>query len=228
MLVSKECGGASQSPINIHRDTLVVDEKLQLDFVNYNASILAFKAMNNYHSIKLNYIGDANSAPRVSGPAINFENYTLEQFHFHWGSKRGVGSEHVIDGLPYSMEMHLVHYNRAKYRSISKALESREGILVVAVLFKIHRENNPHFQELARLVSELKDRDQSYHINPEEPLVVGNMMPAKEHWNRFYYYQGSLTTPPCTEGVKWFVLSEPIYIGLEQVSDDVFDYIKMS
>jgi len=56
-------------------------------------------------AVQFNYIGDDRSAPTISGSALNYENYSLAQFHFHWGQQRGMGSEHTINDQSYSMEV---------------------------------------------------------------------------------------------------------------------------
>ncbi|KAH9377184.1 hypothetical protein HPB48_017902 [Haemaphysalis longicornis] len=80
--------------------------------------------------------------------------YKLVQFHFHWGARSGVGSEHVIDGHPYAMEMHLVHMN-TKYGTPEEAYKHSDGLAVVAVLFKVSRFDNlalaPIVQALRRM-----------------------------------------------------------------------------
>ncbi|KAG5849308.1 hypothetical protein ANANG_G00108560 [Anguilla anguilla] len=61
-------------------------------------------------------------APSVvikGGPLQN--PYRLKQFHFHWGGKGCQGSEHTVDGKTYASELHLVHWNAAKYKSFGEA-----------------------------------------------------------------------------------------------------------
>ncbi len=57
--------------------------------------------------------------------------------HFHWGSHDSVGSEHMIDGVRFPMEMHLVHYKRS-YGSFDEAVDKPDGIMVLATLCKVN------------------------------------------------------------------------------------------
>ncbi|HIC08738.1 MAG TPA: carbonic anhydrase family protein [Aquificales bacterium] len=117
--------------------------------------------------------------------------FYLRQFHFH------TPSEHTINGKHYPMEVHFVHTDR--YGNIA----------VVGVLFKVGKRN----PALDRLI-------------PYMPYKVGekNYLPLKFNpvylfpQNRDYYrYSGSLTTPPCSEGVRWVVFKEVVEVSPEQL-----------
>ncbi len=125
---------------------------------------------------------------------IDGERYDLVQFHFH------APSEHKISSIPYDLEMHLVHKNA-------------EGKLaVVAVLFEEGKTN-------AVLAPLWKVMPSAGETNPE-PIAfdVGKTLPSR---HTYYEYPGSLTTPPCTEGVKWFVLTMPGEVASKQVDEFV-------
>ncbi len=114
--------------------------------------------------------------------------YELVQFHFH------SPSENQVDGRSYPLEMHLVHRNE-------------DGDLaVVGVLF----EDGPANAELAGIWEDLPEdagATVEVSLNPEQ------LLPAERS---FYRFGGSLTTPPCSEGVDWFVLAEPRTISTGQ------------
>lgn len=123
---------------------------------------------------------------------VGHEHYSLVQFHFH------KPSEEAIDGRHYAMVAHFVHRN------------AKGELAVVAVLLKAG-EDNPLVDTLWRNVPHQKGREEVLHaivINPAQLLPV----------NRAYFsYRGSLTSPPCTEGVRWFVIKSPSSIGLNQI-----------
>jgi carbonic anhydrase len=110
------------------------------------------------------------------------ESYSLEQFHFH------APSEHTIDGEHAPLEMHLVHENEAG------------ELLVVGLLF----EASPDAPDLAGLGLLLPDDA------GESGRIMGMVNPADYMTNLHPYtrYEGSLTTPPCTEGVTWILPRE--------------------
>ncbi len=119
--------------------------------------------------------------------------YHLLQFHFH------APSEHTVKGNLSDMEMHLVH-------------ESENGTLaVIGVLIKSGRINtafNPFWNYLPSGLGEPK-RIEDVILNAYD------LLPTKK---QTYRYNGSLTTPPCSEGVKWFVLTTPIEMSQSQIA----------
>jgi carbonic anhydrase len=71
--------------------------------------------------------------------------------HFHWGSHDGVGSEHIIDGMRSSMEMHLVHYKRS-YGSFDEAVDKPDGIMVLGVLYRVNTDSIFIFLNIRKLM----------------------------------------------------------------------------
>jgi len=111
------------------------------------------------------------------------ETFTLQQFHFH------SPSENTIDGKSFPMEAHFVHTNAAG------------EIAVVAVMFNVGDEN----KELAKIWEKMPS-EQGKPANITEKVNLAKLLPAEHNHYRF---SGSLTTPPCTEGVRWLVMKQP-------------------
>ena len=123
---------------------------------------------------------------------IDGKEFKLIQFHFH------TPSENTIDGKYYPMEAHFVH-------------STKNGELaVVGVMFKIGK-FNPAIQKLI---------DNMPKKVGEEKNICQTNLKAKDLLPKsleYYRFNGSLTTPPCSEGVRWFVLKEPVEVSKEQV-----------
>jgi carbonic anhydrase len=119
--------------------------------------------------------------------------YQLVQFHFH------TPSEEEINGHHYPMVAHLVH-------------KSADGKLaVIAVLFKEGKENTA----LAYIFTHLPPtHDQAQPI--AAPIDAATLLPAEQG---YYSFTGSLTTPPCSEGVQWRVLKEPVELSKKQIGE---------
>ena len=118
--------------------------------------------------------------------------YKLVQFHFH------TPSEETVNGNHYPLVAHLVHKNDAG------------ELAVVAVLFKQGRENAALKGVFAALPAAAGEK------HPVEGGVdVAAALPAD---HAYYAYMGSLTTPPCSEGVHWQVLKEPVEISKGQLA----------
>jgi carbonic anhydrase len=125
--------------------------------------------------------------------AIGGHEYTLAQFHFH------SPSEHVIDGKHAPMEMHLVHK------------DAQGRLAVVGVLIQ---EGASH-PELALLWEHLPDSPGRAEAVAGAEVNASKLLPGSL---ACYRYTGSLTTPPCSEDVAWFVLQEPIQASADQIA----------
>jgi carbonic anhydrase len=117
--------------------------------------------------------------------------FKLLQFHFH------TPSEEMINSKRYSMVAHLVHKNEA-------------GQLAVVAVLMEQGEANPFIDKVwTYMPLDSNDRVRM----PEGLLDVNELLPKDQ---RYYQFMGSLTTPPCTEGVLWMVLKQPVKISAAQ------------
>lgn len=117
--------------------------------------------------------------------------FELKQFHFH------SPSENTINGKSFPMEAHFVH------------ADAKGNLAVVALMFKEGDSSKlletvwPHVPQ---------DADDETDLTP--PVAAADLLPADRD---YYRYSGSLTTPPCSEGVRWFVLKQPAKATPEQL-----------
>ena len=127
-----------------------------------------------------------------SGIVLNGLRSALVQFHFHHPS------EHTFDGSRMALEMHLVH--RSDLGSVT----------VVGILFR----EGQACEALAPVWKHLPPERSESKMAPGE-LDLASLLPAvRTTWR----YRGSLTTPPCTEGVDWVVLTAPLSISKTQIA----------
>jgi len=144
------------------------------------------------HMINNGHTIEINYAPG-SFIRIGDKRYELKQFHFHHPS------EETIKGKRFPMELHLVH-------------SDADGNLAVVSVLLEEGSANPLVEKLWGLAPKT--------VGPEKTgdnlqINVADLLPA----NRSYFtFAGSLTTPPCTEGVSWFVLKTPVTISNKQVA----------
>ena len=116
----------------------------------------------------------------------NGQEYELLQFHFH------APSEHLVDGMTYPMEIHFVHKNVTS------------GRLAVIGVFVISGEPNGTFAQIAQYFP-----SQEGHVWTVPEFTPTDLLPVGlQYWT----YEGSLTTPPCSEIVTWLVASEPLLV----------------
>ncbi|MEP9410439.1 MAG: carbonic anhydrase family protein [Candidatus Brocadia sp.] len=124
-----------------------------------------------------------------SSISIGHKKFELIQFHFH------TPSEHVIHGKSYNMEAHLVH--RGEHGELA----------VVAVLIEEGKEN----AFIKTLWSNFPKEVGKEHVVPEIKICASQLLP--KNTTGYYNYTGSLTTPPCSEIVNWYILKTPIEVS---------------
>ncbi|XP_055945454.1 putative carbonic anhydrase 3 [Argiope bruennichi] len=191
------CGGKQQSPIRIYEDEVLRDRNLtKLRFKNYNIPIQQAEIVNNGHTVMITPEDDVRRGISVQGSA-----FALEQFHFHWGSVERPGAEHTINHIRHPLEVHLVHKDK----------ENRTA--VVGLLVKVQKEYNAAFIPIIQVLMGVMYKDKSTQLM--SPLNLNNLLP--ENPASFYRYIGSLTTPPCDEGVIWSILRKTTSIGRHQL-----------
>jgi carbonic anhydrase len=119
--------------------------------------------------------------------------YDLQQFHFHHPA------EEAVKGKLSDMVVHLVH-------------QSADGKTAVIAVRMIEDRGQPNALLSALWTALPKAAGQTAKI--DDPLNPGGFLPAdRSYWT----YTGSLTVPPCTEGVKWFILQQEMPLSREQL-----------
>lgn len=126
---------------------------------------------------------------------IRGRHFTLAQFHFH------AASEHTIDGKSFPLEGHFVF----------KAQDGR--LAVVGVMYQEGGTN----QEIDAVLKTLDDRP---HASRKD-VDIENLLPTRRG---YYHYLGSLTTPPLTENVEWYVMPAPVTMSKAQIAQFVQHY----
>ncbi|MDO6581578.1 carbonic anhydrase family protein [Photobacterium sp. 2_MG-2023] len=124
---------------------------------------------------------------------LDGEPFELKQFHFH------TPSENLIRGESFPLEGHFVHADK------------NGSLAVIAVMFKEGNANHalasiwPHIPAQVGATAALK-----------QPVDASQLLPAQQDYYRF---SGSLTTPPCSEGVRWLVMKAPQSLSASQITE---------
>jgi carbonic anhydrase len=128
-----------------------------------------------------------------SGSSITLQGHTyqLKQFHFH------APSENEIDGKSYPLEAHFVH------------ADDKGNLAVIGVMFKIGKENSALKKAWANMPAKAGDKAELVHKISAISLLPNN--------KDYYRFNGSLTTPPCSEGVTWLVMKKPMTVSQAQL-----------
>lgn len=130
------------------------------------------------------------SSSAAGGITLPSGKYAFVQMHFH------TPSEEIIMGRTYPLNAHLVYRNTAG------------DLAVVALLF----EEGTHNPTLEPILAAMPDN--AGGMETLKTLNIANLLPSNR---RYYSYAGSLTTPPCTEGVRWHVLSSVLQLSTTQL-----------
>eukprot|EP00929_Paragymnodinium_shiwhaense_P003993 TRINITY_DN1046_c0_g1_i1.p1 TRINITY_DN1046_c0_g1~~TRINITY_DN1046_c0_g1_i1.p1 ORF type:complete len:1449 (-),score=365.07 TRINITY_DN1046_c0_g1_i1:146-4492(-) len=196
-----DCGGRQQSPIDINSKGPFSEEG------NGTFDLLAMAKyvdtestmVNNGHGLQVNPKPGKFGSLQMDG-----KTYNAAQYHIH------CPSEHTVDGAFYTCEVHIVH--------AAADTEGYQDLLVVGLMYKLAEEGEKQVSDHAIkiFVDGLKETQQGGEhaqgeVKLKKPVNLNNFKQMK---NGFYRYDGSLTTPPCTETVKWFVLTDVASISL--------------
>lgn len=138
--------------------------------------------------------GHTIQVDKIEGNSIQIDGvpFNLLQFHFH------APSEHTVDGQSYPIEMHLVH----------RAADGR--LAVVGVLVAEGAENSA----FVPVWDHLPEEENGTNVTGAT-VQVADLLPADQ---TIYRYDGSLTTPPCSENVIWSVMKSPVEMSAEQIA----------
>lgn len=159
---------------------------------NNNQKLLAI----NYQPSPLDVINNGKTIQIKYQPGsfieCDREIFELLQFHFHHPS------EHSINGKLYDMELHFVHRHQTG------------NLAVIGVFFKAGA-FNPNLQTIWDAMPEQEEEENTVK---NTIINASQLLPAER---RFLTYSGSLTTPPCSENVTWYVMENPVEVSPEQI-----------
>jgi carbonic anhydrase len=212
---NNQCGSRNrQSPIDLPLHEAASYEggsRLQIGYKAFPVS--GSKIFNNGHTVEVLLPKD-NAGNSVAG-GLNLVStgfakpvsYSLEQFHIH------SPSEHTINGESFPLEVHLVHKKGA-------GQNDGEPLLVVSFLFT----TGPSNYLLSKFFDKLpappgaNEEENVATLTRDARMDLLNELVRHTHLEHYYTYLGSLTTPPCTEAVKWWVVSDFLTVSTDQVA----------
>lgn len=192
--------GKTQSPIDIGMTSEASPYELTLKYqaaplsiVNDGETRLVINhvpaIINKGHAIQLNFPQEGSLETMIFGD----KEYHLKEFHFH------TPSETAINGVSQAMEIHFVH-------------QSSDGQVAVLAVLVREGKANPILQNIIKNFP--KDHGVN-HLIKGARISPSGLMPKKLD---YYHFAGSLTTPPCTEGLQWIVFPDTISASAEQIA----------
>lgn len=136
----------------------------------------------------------------TQNPSVTFDDETdyLVGWHVH------TPADHSVNGFKSRAELHLVHQNEAG---------SERAIL--AILIEPGNEVNPFVASLPEPHIKFNESDPNAFIR--WPMDLSSLLESASNFKEFWTYEGSLTSPPCTEGKRWWVARQTMYVSVDQM-----------
>ncbi|XP_069710421.1 carbonic anhydrase 3-like isoform X1 [Phaenicophaeus curvirostris] len=235
--------GRHQSPIEINNKDVHYDRSLLPWFASYDPGA-AKTILNNGKTCRVVFDDSFDRSVLRGGPLQGV--YRLRQLHFHWGSSDDHGSEHVVNGVRYAGELHLLHWN-PKYSNYLDAVRRIDGIAVLAIFLQVGKTPKPEMKRILEEINAIKTKIGRISIKKEtrrniisaQKFVSTSVLDAASHElaqgkevpfpnfdpsilfpksHDYWTYHGSFTTPPCEECITWIILREPITVSSDQMA----------
>lgn len=204
------CGlGEQQSPININTTQTKFNNELEAIELIGDGYLSQQCVTNNGHTALVNVSNLYMTGADL--PSV----FSISAVHFHWATASSRGSEHTFDNTRYPLEMHAVFYDSQRYATLNDALNGQDSVAVLSFLFQISPVDNPLLRPLTSVLAQVATGGTAL-LSPTG-LDFKAILDAADG-DDYYRYEGSLTTPPCSEVVIWTVLATTVNISESQMA----------
>jgi carbonic anhydrase len=186
----------NQSPVNIDTTKLTLQNQY-LTFAGYMSNVSVDGDLeNDSYTVQAAY---KDTVPLTGRPSFTYyDTYYLDRVHFHFPS------EHTIDGVRQAGEIHLVHRSaKGTYAVVAFLIVPGAANATLGQLFVANPGTNMRLHGTTKI-------DLSWL-----PTLLGSSNTTTQN---YYQYTGSLTTPPCTGGIIWFVMKQTMTASSTQIA----------
>ncbi|XP_029697274.1 receptor-type tyrosine-protein phosphatase zeta isoform X2 [Takifugu rubripes] len=205
------CSNARQSPINIEENLAQVKlHYRELSFEGWEKPTTAQTTIkNDGKTVAINVDGDFY----IGGGSLRSK-FKVGRITFHWGrcNASTEGSEHSVDGVKYPLEMQIYCYQPHHFHSLDESIKAGGRIVALAVLFETSSQENSNYAAIMESISGVSRYGKSAQVLP---FTLQGLLPNSTE--KYFVYNGSLTTPPCSETVEWIIFKNLAAISDEQL-----------
>ncbi|XP_059941376.1 carbonic anhydrase-related protein 11 isoform X4 [Mesoplodon densirostris] len=134
--------------------------------------------------------------------------HRLSELRLLFGARDGAGSEHQINHQGFSAEVQLIHFNQELYGNLSTASRGPNGLAILSLFVNVAGSSNPFLSRLLNrdTITRISYKNDAYFL---QDLSLELLFPESFG---FITYQGSLSTPPCSETVTWILIDRALNI----------------